>query len=292
MAKHVIVGCAGLPRGLGWPRYFQRLPYLELGALLAGPVRSTVLRRWRAAAPHSGAFGVVAPAIITHTPGPRGFGPRGWPVPAGRPHEVGGFRSSPPIAEAVTAHTHALDLLAAAAAIYRTPPDFSPSASNREAMRRFFTEVMPASAVGDRVRVWQPSGLWEPPAAHAFARELGILCALDPLGADPTNEHTAWWSELEGDDAYFSVSGLGRGRRTPPDQLEELAEIATRFQRAWVVFATSEPLPDAIRFAGLVSSAEGASSAGGDDADDEGDEAGDDDDLDDDDLEDSTGDDA
>lgn len=283
MAKNVIVGCAGLPRGQGWPRYFQRLPYLELGALLAGPVRSTVLRRWRAASPRVGAFGVVAPAIITHTPGPRGFGPRGWPVPPGRGHEIGGFRISEPVTAAVTAHLHALELLDAAAAVYRTPPDFSPSTANRDAMRRFFAEVMPASVVGDRLRVWQPSGLWEPPAAHAFARELGILCALDPLGADPTNEHAAWWSELAGDDAYFVINGLARGRRTPPDRLEELAEIASRFARAWVVFATSEPFPDAIRFSGLVAGA-------GDDpaVDDDGEDGGDDDD----DLEDDRDDDA
>lgn len=279
MAKHVIVGCAGLPRGLGWPRYFQRLPYLELGALLAGPVRSTVLRRWRAAAPSTRAFGVVAPALITHTPGPRGYGPRGWPVPAGRAHEVGSFRAGPEISAAVTAHLHALELLDAAAAIYRTPPDFSPSSANRDAMRRFFTEVMPASVAGDRVRVWQPSGLWEPPAALAFARELGILCALDPLGADPTNEHAHLWAELSGDDAYFVINGLARGRRTPPDRLEELAEIATRFQRAWVVFATSEPLPDAIRFTAMVSGAadHGEVDEPDDDEDDELDETSEDD---------------
>jgi uncharacterized protein YecE (DUF72 family) len=253
MAKHVIVGCAGLPRGLGWPRYFQRLPYLELGALLAGPVRSTVLRRWRSAAPSRGAFGVVAPAVVTHSPGPRGFGPRGWPVPPGRAHEVGGFRNTEWVAAGHVAHMTALDLLDASAAVYRTPPDFSPSAANRDAMRRFFSEVMTAEVAGERLRVWHPSGLWEPPVAQAFAHELGILCALDPLGADPTGEHLAWWSSVEGDDAYFTISGLGRGRRTPPDRLEELAEIASRFQRAWVVFATSEPFPDAIRFSGLVS---------------------------------------
>jgi uncharacterized protein YecE (DUF72 family) len=265
MANNVIVGCAGLPRGMGWPRYFQRLPYLELGALLAGPVRSTVLRRWRAAANNPGAFGVVAPAPITHSPGPRGYGQRGWPVPPGRPQDVGNFRETTAVASTVIAHLHALELLDASAAIYRTPPDFSPSAANREAMRKFFGEVMTAEAAHGRARVWHPSGLWEPPAAYAFAKELGIICALDPLGADPTNEHAAWWPTVEGDDAYFAISGLGRGRRTPPDQLEALAEVAGQFQRAWVVFSTSEPFPDAIRFAGLVS-------AGGSAAEDDGDD--------------------
>ena len=147
-------------------------------------------------------------------------------------------------------------------------------------MRRFFSEVMTAEVAGSRVRVWHPSGLWDPPAAHAFAKELGILCALDPLGADPTRDFAAWWDTVEGDDAYFSIGGLGRGRRTPPDQLEALAEIADRFQRAWVVFATSEPFPDAIRFAGMVST--GGSSDGDADAASrvDGDDDDDDDDLD------------
>lgn len=283
MAKHVIVGCAGLPRGLGWPRYFQRLPYLELGALLAGPVRSTVLRRWRAAAPSKGAFGVVAPAVVTHTPGPRGFGPRGWPTPAGRPFEVGGFKATEAVAAGVSAHVTAMELLDASAAVFRTPPDFTPSTAHRDAMRRFFGEVMTPEVVGGRLRVWHPSGLWEPPAAHAFARELGILCALDPLGADPLGDHAAWWAELDGDEAYFTISGLGRGRRTPPDRLEELAELAERFQRSWVVFATSEPFPDAIRFLGLVTDSGRTIDAVTDDEDeDDGDEGdGDDHELDD-----------
>ncbi|HVV84246.1 MAG TPA: DUF72 domain-containing protein [Kofleriaceae bacterium] len=283
MAKHVIVGCAGLPRGLGWPRYFQRLPYLELGALLAGPVRSTVLRRWREAAPSKGSFGVVAPSVVTHTPGPRGFGQRGWPVPPGRAHEVGGFKPTEPVTAGVAAHVHAMELLDAAAAVYRTPPDFSPSAANRDAMRRFFSEVATPAAVGERLRVWHPSGLWEPPAAQAFAEELGILCALDPIGADPTGEYTAWWAEQEGDEAYFAVTGLARGRRTPPDRLEELAEIAARYQRAWVVFATSEPFPDAIRFSNLVGAGGSVdASITDDDALEDDDGEGDDHDLDDD----------
>ena len=47
MAKHVIVGCAGLPTGVAWSRYFQRLPYLEINTVHVGPVRPSVLKRWR-----------------------------------------------------------------------------------------------------------------------------------------------------------------------------------------------------------------------------------------------------
>src|SRR5688572_25224598 len=120
MAKHVIVGCAGLPHGVGWPRYFLRLPYLESAALLQGPVRPSVLRRWRESAKHDGAFGVVAPAIITHTPGARGFGPRGWPVPPARINEVGGFRPTEIVRQGVAALAEAADVLDAGAVIFRT----------------------------------------------------------------------------------------------------------------------------------------------------------------------------
>jgi uncharacterized protein YecE (DUF72 family) len=253
MAKHVIVGCAGLPHGVGWPRYFQRLPYLELTSLHAGPVRPSVLRRWRESAKHPRAFGVVAPAIITHTPGPRGYGPRGWPLPTGRAHEAGGFRATELVAQGVDALVAGLDALDAGVAVFRSPPDFTPSTGNREALRRFFGEVATAERLGDRTRVWHPSGLWDPPIAHAFARELGVLCGLDPLGADPEQRFAPFWASLTGEEAYYVVSGLGRSRRrTSNDHLEQLAELAARHDRAWVVFATTEPFPDAIRFSRVV----------------------------------------
>jgi uncharacterized protein YecE (DUF72 family) len=226
MAKHVIVGCAGLPTGVGWPRYFQRLPYLELNALHIGPVRPAVVKRWRQSVTRARAFGVVAPAIITHEPGPKGFGPRGWPIPAERRAEIGRFRPGEVRDHGVAALRDACATLDAAVSVFRTGPEFTPSSANRDLMRRFFAEVMPAEALGDCLRVWHPTGLWDPPAAHAFAAELGIVCAHDPLVADPTGTFAPFFAELEGEDAYLVVSGLGRARRhLSGEQLEELALI-------------------------------------------------------------------
>ncbi|MEZ4399150.1 MAG: DUF72 domain-containing protein [Kofleriaceae bacterium] len=248
MAKHVIVGCAGLPTGVGWSRYFQRLPYLELNTLHVGPVRASVQKRWRQSVTRTRAFGVVAPAIITHEPGPKGFGPRGWPIPPERKPEVGRFRPGELRDHGVAALVEACDTLDAAVAIFRTGPEFTPSSANRDLMRRFFAEVVPAERLGECVRVWHPTGLWDPPMAQAFAEELGIVCAHDPLGADPTGEFAPFYAGLHGDDAYLHVSGLGRARRhLAGDQLEEIAEMAQRHQRAWVVLATNQPFADAIR---------------------------------------------
>lgn len=253
MANHVVVGCSGLPRGIAWPHYFQRLPYLELTALHTGPVRPSLLTKWRASTKHAGSFGVVAPALITHSPGPRGYGERGWEVPPARRHEVGGFRASAMVNDAVTSLLDCATALAAGAVIFRSPPDFSPSQANRDAMKRFFSEIATSDRFGDCVRVWHPSGLWDPPVAHACARELGVICALDPLGADPEKAFAPFWAELDDDDGYFVISGLGRSRRrTSDDLLEELADQTARCRRAWVVFATTEPFPDALRFSRIV----------------------------------------
>jgi uncharacterized protein YecE (DUF72 family) len=277
MAKHVIVGCAGLPHGMGWPRYFLRLPYLETGALLHGPVRPSVLRRWKESARHERAFGVVAPAIITHTPPKQGYGPKGWTIPPDRVAEAGGFRDSALVNKGLDELVMATTTLDAGAAVFRTPPEFSPSQSNRDAMRRFFGERATAERLGGRARVWVPSGLWDPPVAHAFAKELGVLCGLDPLGADPEKQFAPFWDALTGDDAYLVVSGLGRARRrTSNDDLELLAEVASRHDRAWVVFATVDPFPDAIRFAKLVGTSSASSEDDEEEPDDAEDEAADD----------------
>lgn len=247
MAKHVIVGCAGLPHGVGWPRYFKKLPYLETPALLRGPVRAAVMRRWREAAAHERAFGVVAPASVTHS---------------------GHFRDNEAVEKGVVELSAALEALDAGAAVFRTPPEFSPSQANRDVMRKFFAERATAERLGNRARVWVPSGLWEAPVAHAFAKELGILCGLDPLANDPEKRLASFWDELSGDDAYLIISGMGRSRRrTANDDLELLTEIAARHDRAWVVFATVDPFPDAIRFAKLVGASSGASADASDDED-------------------------
>jgi len=192
---------------------------------------------------------VVAPAIITHEPGPRGFGPQGWPIPPERRAEIGRFRPGPERDHGVAALVEACKVLDAGVAIFRTGPELTPSSANRDLMRKFFAEVVPASLLGDCVRVWHPGGLWDPPIAQGFAQELGIVCAHDPLTADPTGDFAPFFAELSGDDAYLIASGLGRARRhLSGDQLEEIAELADRHQRAWVVMATNEPFADAIRF--------------------------------------------
>ncbi len=222
MPEVIHVGCVDLPHGVGWDRYFSKLSFVETSVLSRGPARPSVLTKWRAAAPGPGAFGLVAPPITER------------PVAL-----TGGVE---PLATAARS-------LDASAVVFRTPPSFSPSASNRELLREFFADVVPAESFGSAVRVWQPDGLWDVRTALKVATDLGVVLGCDPLVRDQTSDPPDLYASLEVADIYFRVSGLGRGgRRLAAAQVDELTEITSVYERAWVVFATVDSFSDAARF--------------------------------------------
>ena len=232
MAELVHVGTADLPHGTGWDRYFRKLGYIETSVLVRNHARPSVLAKWRAAAPRAGAFGLVAPSLTANPLG---------------------------VERGVDALLEASRTLEASAILLRTPPTFSPSQTNRDLLRRFFAEVLPAEAAGGAARVWQPDGLWDTRTAVKLAAEMGIVFGCDPSLRDQTREPPDFYGTLEIEDIYFRVSGLGRGARTLSAAFrEELAELTTAYGRAWVVFATVDAIADAIRFRGEVAPLIGA----------------------------------
>lgn len=212
MASDVHVGTADLPHGMGWDRYFERLDFIETSVLTRKAARPSVLAKWRAAAPGPGAFALVAP----------------------------------PIGSDLATFHEAAKVLDAGVLLFHTPPSFTPSAANRDRLRRFFTEEVPP---GDAVRVWHPEGLWDLRTAVKLASELGVAFGCDPLIRDQTRDPPELYATLGIPDVYFRVTGLGRGTRTlPSSQLEEIAMILEFYERAWVVFATVDSIADATRF--------------------------------------------
>jgi hypothetical protein len=218
-----VIGCADLPHGIGWDRYFGKVSFLETSALTRGAVRPSVLTKWRAAAPGAGAFAVVAPPMV--------------------PEPLGVERGTESLIETLRA-------LEASLVVVRTPPSFSPSAANRELLRRYFGEVLVDVGVE---RVWQPDGLWDTRTALKLAGELGVILGADPLVRDPTKEPVDFYSTLETDALYCRVTGLGRGARIlSSSQLDELSMVTEAYERTWVVLATVDSFADASRFAKLL----------------------------------------
>lgn len=247
-APELHIGCVDLPMRLSRQRYFQMLEYLETSATLLGVPRAAVMQRWRQEAGKHGRYGLVAPQTITHRPGPKGYPrPKSALAPADLA-QAGSFRATDLVRREVEALAKASAICGADVVMFRTPHDFAPSASNRDAMRVFFRDIAPAGRFGDAIRVWEPQGLWELETAAHFAEELGVVLACDPLTTDQIGTNREIFGRLPGDDAYFRVTGMGMAKRRIDDYaLEPLLEAAESYRRVWVAFAHEGKYPDAIR---------------------------------------------
>lgn len=253
----ISVGCADLPPGLRRGRYFQRLRYLEVSGTRVQLPKARILRQWREDAGERGRIGVLAPQLITDKPGPKGY-----PRAAGRYTreqlaQAGSFRDTPLVRDAVRDLAAACATCQAQTVIFRSPPDFAPSTSNRDRLRAFFGDMASAELFADTARVWEPLGLWDVHTAARLAEELGLVLACDPLSNDPLLHLEVDFASLPVSRMYFRITGLGRGsQRFDEYALEPLLELAAAYQRVWVVFTHAHRYPDAIRCQRLLANAE------------------------------------
>jgi uncharacterized protein YecE (DUF72 family) len=233
------VGTAGLPSGIARHVYFENLDLLEVDVTFFEPPRDVALRRWRQEAPEGTGFAMLAWQAITHEADTPGYARMTHKLSPEAKTQVGSFRATPPVNEAWQRTLAAARALGAEVILFQTPPTFTPTEANRNAMRRFFGEI--AADHQGMALAWEPRGIWEPAQAATLAAELGLVYALDPLQLEvpPPDEPQA----------YFRVHGLGIYRnKISDDMLEILADMAWGYERAWVVFANVEKYRDAERF--------------------------------------------
>jgi uncharacterized protein YecE (DUF72 family) len=226
------IGTVDIPDRTERERYFAELSYLELSALFAGPLKPAALAKWADVAP-KGAIGLVAPWVFSHRRAPEAQ--RLWRHDA----TAGDFRDSAPARDALGPFRAAIDALGAVHAVFRSPPLFAPSAVNRDRLRAFFGELATEEAIGTS-RVWIPDGLWEPRAAAAFATELGVLCALDPLVREPGQPPDIYY-DLEVPALYLRISGLGRSGPLRSEQQEDLAALVEHYEDRSITIAFESP---------------------------------------------------
>lgn len=226
------IGTVDIPDRTERERYFAELSYLELSALFAGPLKPAALAKWATVAP-KGSVGLVAPWVFSHRRAPDAQ--RLWRHDA----TAGDFRDSAPAREALAPFRAAIDALGAVHAVFRSPPLFAPSAANRDRLRAFFGELATEDALGTS-RVWIPDGLWEPRAAVAFATEIGVLCALDPLVREPGQPPELYY-DLDAPAFYLRIFGLGRSGPLRAEQQEDLVELLEHYEDRSVTIAFESP---------------------------------------------------
>jgi uncharacterized protein YecE (DUF72 family) len=231
------IGTVDLPPRLGMQRYFGELGALELSATFSGPLKPSLITRWKADAPEGG-LALAAPWVATHRKAPPNA--KGWTADAGS----GEFRDSPAVRAALETFGAICAELKPFAVVFTSPTLFSPSTSNRDKLRHFFSEVAPAERFAGAQRVWVPDGLWESLAAVRFSEELGITCAIDPLVTIPGTPPDLHY-HYDSASLYFRILGIGRNRGLREDDHITLEEMATLYEDSSFIMATMERWKDA-----------------------------------------------
>lgn len=212
--------------------------------MFAGPLKPSSLAKW-AEAPR-GSIGLVAPFPLTHRRPPRA--PKLWP----HDETSGDYRTSDPGRATLGPLGQAVETLGARAVIFRSPESFSPSAANRDQLKQFFEEMVPAELLNVE-RVWLPGGLWEVHSAAKLASELGVTLAFDPLVREP-GEPAEIYYDLEVSALYLRPETPGRAGTIRNEKLEDLAALVENYEdlRLTVSFASPERWNDARNFVKLL----------------------------------------
>lgn len=230
---------------MGRERYFSQLGYVELGDSFFNWPRQAVLNRWSG---DDRSFGVIAWQGITHAPGRGGYPRATKPLPPEQLAEAGSYRDTQFVRDAVTRLATGVTTAGAAAVVFRTPADWSPSATNRDRLQRFFGDIATAELFGDCVRVWQPEGLWELEETARLCTKMDVVMACDPLANDPLAppyEFFVGLAEAFDGVGYFRRQGLGQSRPLTEYQRELLADLVDGYERAWLVFDSPSKYRDA-----------------------------------------------
>jgi len=233
------IGCAGLPPGMARDRYFKTLKLLEVDGTLAQLPKTSVVRKWRRDAPDDARFAIAAWQLVTHRAPRKGYPGLKEQLAPEQLAEAGHFRDTATVRAAAERTFEVARTLDAEAVVFHTPADFTPSAANRDAMRRFFTEVATAEVRGAIRCVWRPLGLWQLDGVTDLVAECGLVLALNPLAADE--------AALVGDEAYLRVAPTGAVTQVDEGHLYDLADLVAGLERAWVLLGTANKWRDAQR---------------------------------------------
>ncbi len=255
------VGCVGfhIPKA----RYFAKFSFVEIADTFLTPLRAATLKKLRKGAPPECIYAMRALQTVTH---PSGSPPHARLLPKPTPQaaiKMGHLQDSAEVRAGWTETLKAAEALNAQLIIVETPPSFTPTTANREAVLRFFKGVERAG----RTLVWEPRGLWERKAALKLATDAGVVLAEDPLG-DPADELEPSGAEV----VVLRVRGLGNARISER-QLEKVLLACAGAREAYVLFETPMATKDAERFLALKDELlEAAESVDEDDEDEDEDE--------------------
>ncbi|MCB9533818.1 MAG: DUF72 domain-containing protein [Myxococcales bacterium] len=203
------IGCGPLPE-----RKRGALPLFGCGEVLEAvqePVRHNTLRRWAQEAVPNFAFFVGAWRWIAVEPLDE---KRPAPLELSR-KEVGLFRPTAANAQLWAEVVAQANACSARGVLLRSPPAFTPSATNLDNLRRFRAEIIGETCLE---LVWEPRGIWQREELLALGEELGFTIAIDP-------HLDARLPDAIDGPAYYTVTAPPGRLRFSEDDLYDLTEF-------------------------------------------------------------------
>lgn len=243
-----------------------RVELLLLERTLLDPPRAAAAKRWAAQIRRAYPAAQLVPYVwhlVSHGPEER-MAQRTTRSLAGAPHLFGGVQDSPQTRQAWEVTRLCLEAMGASAVVLRTPPSVTPGALGRARIRAFVqaraAEAAPAAQVeqveqaegapaaqveqADRPAagpihvIWEPEGLWEPPVAAAFAREIGAELLL-PAFAGGRALRNEDGDGLAVPGAWLRVDGSGPRQAIHGGIVDDLLEHTETAEDTTLVFAGS-----------------------------------------------------
>ena len=238
------VGCSDFPRDR--KAFYKHATAIEYRVGLFTPPKPSILQGWAA---EMSAVGVptrsvwVAWQAFTHRVGDIRKGAKLKLLPGEDASRLGHFQKTDENMRVWTRIKEQAVHVGASRILLETTAGFTPSSANRRAMTEFVKDW--AKLPSDMRLVWHPAGFWEREEAAAFAADLGMVLAIDPL----VDEKEAL---PEDDEAYFQMLGRhGLLDNYSDDDLERILDAASCYEEATIVFRTYDSLGDARRLIDL-----------------------------------------
>jgi uncharacterized protein YecE (DUF72 family) len=227
------VGCCGFPRKQSL--CYDALDAVEVQATFYKPPQPSTVQRWRAQAPAGFAFTLKAWQLITHEPSSPSYHRSGVEVRPEARSRYGSFRPTAEVRAAWERTRQVAQALQAGFIVFQCPASFRPSEENIDHLRRFFAEIeRPAARLA-----WEPRGEWPPGQVAELCADLNLIHCVDPFLQPPVTSGAA----------YFRLHGReGYHYRYTDAELQQLADRASGFAEAWVLFNNTAMWDDALRF--------------------------------------------
>jgi uncharacterized protein YecE (DUF72 family) len=219
--------------------YFRNFNLLELDSTFYRLPQLKTAERWRAEAPDGFIFTLKAWQIITHEPWSPTYRKHGLDIPGSQWKYYGSFRPGDPVFNAWKDTFEIAQALGAPVVVFQCPVQFTPTQTNIQNMRTFFSEV----ERGDIAFAWEPRGPdWKNELVRDLCQELNLIHCVDPFLNSPAY----------GCPRYFRLHGSADYTYKFTDADLELLKTWIGDQDVYCLFNNVPMWEDSMRFKSLM----------------------------------------